>query len=226
MFSILKSKSINTQANIVLFFCCLSLIVLFPLFPDSYYSILSKVSFSIIFIIGIILWQEIKTYSIVVVIGLIIFEWLLGNYIDGLFPNILKVINIIFLGLIVVKQVTDVVKAKRTSFIIILEAVNGYLMLGLVYSIIVSLVMSLDANAIVCVIENNFPLIVHGKNNFSCVYYSFITFTTVGYGDYIALTNVARAVSLLICISGQLYLSIIVALIISKINKHEKGEGE
>lgn len=223
MFSILKSKSINTKANIALFFCCLSLIVLFPLFPDNYYSLLSKISFSIIFIIGIILWQEIKTYSIVVVLGLIIFEWLIGDYIDGLFPNIIKVINIIFLSLIVVKQVTEVIRAKRTSFIMILEAVNGYLMLGLVFSIIVSLVMAIDSNAIVCVVDNNFPIIVNGKNNFSCVYYSFISFTTVGYGDYIALTNVARAVSLLICISGQLYLSIIVALIISKINKQERN---
>ena len=39
-------------------------------------------------------------------------------------------------------------------------------------------------------------------------YYSFVTLTTVGYGDILAITRVGRALSIFEAITGQLYLAI------------------
>jgi len=45
-------------------------------------------------------------------------------------------------------------------------------------------------------------------------YYSFITMTTVGYGDILAITKSARALSILEAITGQLYLAIMIGRLV------------
>jgi hypothetical protein len=42
-------------------------------------------------------------------------------------------------------------------------------------------------------------------------YYSFVTLTTLGYGDITPLTKVAKAFSVLEAVVGQLYLVVVVA---------------
>jgi hypothetical protein len=45
-------------------------------------------------------------------------------------------------------------------------------------------------------------------------YYSFVTLTTVGYGDILALTKAARSLSSLEAITGQLYLAIMISRLV------------
>ena len=42
-------------------------------------------------------------------------------------------------------------------------------------------------------------------------YYSFVTLTTMGYGDILSITKSARALSILEAITGQLYLAIMIS---------------
>ncbi len=49
------------------------------------------------------------------------------------------------------------------------------------------------------------------------MYFSFVTLTTVGYGDYTAKTNVGHTLSITEALLGQLYLVTVVALLVSKI---------
>ena len=46
------------------------------------------------------------------------------------------------------------------------------------------------------------------------MYYSFITLTTVGYGDITPVTGVARSFSLLEGIVGQTYMAVLVARLV------------
>ncbi len=46
------------------------------------------------------------------------------------------------------------------------------------------------------------------------VYYSFVTLTTLGYGDIVAVTNPARTLSMLEAIVGQLYLVVLVTRLV------------
>ena len=43
------------------------------------------------------------------------------------------------------------------------------------------------------------------------LYFGYVTVTTVGYGDIIAATPIARMLSVLAALSGQLYLAVFVA---------------
>ena len=53
-----------------------------------------------------------------------------------------------------------------------------------------------------------------GLYNF--VYYSYVTMTTLGYGDIIPVTKKSQSLALILVLAGQLYLAVIIAINISK----------
>jgi hypothetical protein len=48
------------------------------------------------------------------------------------------------------------------------------------------------------------------------IYYSFVTLTTVGYGDITPNTSAAKVLTIFLCTAGQLYLTVLVGLIVGK----------
>lgn len=53
-----------------------------------------------------------------------------------------------------------------------------------------------------------------GLYNF--IYYSYVTMTTLGYGDIIPITKKSQSLALILVLAGQLYLAVIIAINISK----------
>ncbi|OTE97435.1 hypothetical protein BCS42_05345 [Crenothrix sp. D3] len=54
-----------------------------------------------------------------------------------------------------------------------------------------------------------------GHNLGEFVYYSYVTLTTLGYGDVLAVSKQARGLTILEAIIGQLYLAIMVSRLVS-----------
>jgi Ion channel len=52
-----------------------------------------------------------------------------------------------------------------------------------------------------------------------CLYYSFTTLTTVGYGDLTAATNLGHTLSVTEALMGQIYLVTIVSLIVGNLGR-------
>jgi uncharacterized membrane protein len=48
------------------------------------------------------------------------------------------------------------------------------------------------------------------------LYMAFITLTTVGYGDVTATSHLTRSVAILIGLAGQLYMTILIAMLVGK----------
>ena len=59
------------------------------------------------------------------------------------------------------------------------------------------------------------------------LYFSYITLTTVGYGDFAPATSLARALAITEALSGQLYLVTVVAVLVSNIGRPgPRGSGD
>jgi hypothetical protein len=56
---------------------------------------------------------------------------------------------------------------------------------------------------------------VDGRGSLPWTYYSFVTLTTMGYGDIMPVHPLARAVAVLEALTGQLYLAIMLARLVS-----------
>jgi hypothetical protein len=61
---------------------------------------------------------------------------------------------------------------------------------------------------------------------FSAIYFSFVTLATLGYGDIVPVGDVARGVAILEAVSGQLYLAVMIARLVSLYVLHAKSGGE
>jgi voltage-gated potassium channel len=65
-------------------------------------------------------------------------------------------------------------------------------------------------------VQNNFPLTL-------AIYYSFVTLSTLGYGDIVPRSEVARGLAIMEAIAGQLYLAVMIARLVSL---YVSGAGE
>ncbi len=137
--------------------------------------------------------------------------------------TISNLLSFIFFGYAATKLIMQVATAEKVGGRVILEAVNGYLLMGLVFSIIVAMIIKLDPGAI------NFPatsnLTADNSIRFSdCLYYTFISITTMGYGDFVPTQAYTKSLATLIGVSGQLYVAIIIALLVGKFSSQKENE--
>jgi len=104
-------------------------------------------------------------------------------------------------------------------------AICGYLFLGVAWSVIYSMIEGLQPGSF-SVSES---LALSGGLGRSpsdvLTYYSFVTLTTMGYGDVVPTTPLARTCAWLEAVSGQFYLAVVVAGLISLLTTH-KDVGE
>ena len=134
------------------------------------------------------------------------------------------------LTMIVLGVVTPYVIGRRIAShpTVTVETVSGaadiYLLIGLLFSIVFALVGSVQAgvfhhladagqlNAAKAFFVSSSPV-----NASDFLYYSFVTLTTVGYGDVTAASTLGRMLSVIEALIGQLYLVIVIALIVSNV---------
>jgi hypothetical protein len=112
----------------------------------------------------------------------------------------------------VIGLVKQTARAKEVTLQVIVHSLSAYLLLGLVFAL--GTIMISQWNVGAYNFTGNEP---HEVPLFSdCMYYTFITFTTTGYGDFLPLLPVARSYSILIAAAGQLYIAVIIALLVGK----------
>jgi hypothetical protein len=129
--------------------------------------------------------------------------------------------TVIFFIFIVFNFIVGIARAKLVSAKVILDAINGYLLLAIVFSILIALAMRVDPQAF------NFPEAAGeaagNKERFiDYMYYSLVSITTLGYGDIVPKVAFAKSLATLISITGQFYIAILVALLVGKYASQRK----
>lgn len=126
-----------------------------------------------------------------------------------IFNLLVNFISIIFFVVIVFFFVSRIAKSKVVTEKVILEAINGYLLLSLVFALLTGILVHRDAHAFSFNFDENTSI-----SNY--IYFSLVTMTTLGYGDITPLTPEAKSLSTLIAVVGQFYIAILVALLVGK----------
>jgi hypothetical protein len=106
-----------------------------------------------------------------------------------------------------VVMVMQIVSSKTVTGKVIIETICGYLLIGVIFGFLNTVILWINPEAIK--LGNSKPMS-------DIMYYSFITVTTIGYGDISPATSGAKSLSILFGVISQLYLTIIMALIIGK----------
>jgi voltage-gated potassium channel len=101
--------------------------------------------------------------------------------------------------------------AKEVSGDAIFGTVCGYLLLGIVWSLLYSAVETASPGSFAMPLPGAAGGAAAPLDRGALSYYSFITLATVGYGDVTPLTPLARTLAWMEAITGQFYLAILVA---------------
>ncbi len=93
----------------------------------------------------------------------------------------------------------------------VLGALSVYLMIGLFFAYIYGAVADFSDQ----------PFFADGKSETLAhlLYYSYVTQTTVGYGDFTAATNLGHSISVIEALTGQLFLVLILGLIVGNLGR-------
>jgi len=198
----------TTHSSLLLLAGCVSLLLIPSLFNGLTQRLVFSLAYVIIFI-SALSKIGVSRKSILLVIILVILQitgHLLGMPIFQLFVFLC---NVFFFTLVVVKLITIIAQKKEVSMMIILDAVSAYLLIGITFFLFNLIITGLIPGAIQGAPEPEINIDM-------VLYYTMVTFTTLGYGDLSPAVPVARSVAILTALTGQIYLTIVIALIVGK----------
>ena len=117
------------------------------------------------------------------------------------------VLSFLLFGCFCFILIRQLLKIKEVNLQFILGPILGFLYLGIIGGVLFEFVHFLDASS--------FQL-TKGFSGYSFYYFSFISITSVGYGDITPLTAPAQSLTLVLNIIGQFYLAIVIGVFVGK----------
>jgi hypothetical protein len=116
--------------------------------------------------------------------------------------------GVIFIAMVIAGIIGLIIKSEEVCREIIYAAILTYLLAALMWAFIYTFLELVD--------PASFNIDLNRSDGYLPVfqYYSFVTITTLGYGDITPVTDVAKAFSVLEAVIGQLYLVVAVAWLV------------
>jgi hypothetical protein len=178
-----------------------------------YFTIISAIIFVSIFTVK----QERNSKTLAYPLLVVILTWVAEILNLELLAHIAGYTATIFFFIIIVLLIIRIANSKTVGPLEFLESVNIYLLLGIAASMLFRAVYTVDHNA-----YNPPGEILNSQGDF--IYYSFVTMTTLGYGDIYPLEPLPRSLSIFFAVAGQLYLTLIIAMLVGKYLGQEQAK--
>ena len=199
----------GVDKSIILLLSIFAFVFIFPIIDNKViHDLFVTISYMLVLLsIFSIIENRTKKFSYLIVIAVIanIFMYYADNEIVRLITFLISVLTFTIATGILVKHVST---SSDVSVGTVIQAISGYLLIGVIGVLLNTILLGLDENAI------SFSTV--GNRFSSIIYYSFITLTTIGYGEILPQSVPARSISIFIGASGQIYLTVIIAMIIGK----------
>ncbi|MFM0620463.1 potassium channel family protein [Paraburkholderia nemoris] len=203
--------------SMALLLCLLVLdvfVVPFALAPDSLFARAARaVLLSLILLSGVAAVSDHRREYMVVALAAgvaILIRCMAWLFPLNTIPGLLDVTALLSLAILGAVVGINVFGTGRATFDRILGAVALYILIGVVCAEADQLVNSHIPAA--------YAGIAHGSAQYdraTWVYFSFVTLTTVGYGDITPVSHIARSLAILEALIGQLYPAIVLARLVS-----------
>lgn len=139
-------------------------------------------------------------------------KWL-NHFWPELFPvGVSLLLGVAVLSVVIFHLLRFILRAPRVDSEVLSAGIATYLMLALVWMLLYLFVASLTPSAFVLAdsVSKNGAF-----DGFHALYFSFITLCTVGYGDIVPATPFVRMLAMLESITGVLYMSVLIARLVS-----------
>ncbi len=117
---------------------------------------------------------------------------------------------LIFFSVITYHTIRLIYNRRIVTLDTLYGAFNGFILIGLIGGFLAMLIETIFPNSYEIPINTNTYL------DFELIYFAFVTQTTLGYGDVVPLTTPAQTLSIILSITGQIYMTFLVAMLVGK----------
>lgn len=196
--------------NYLYFLISLVLLIMVPPFAALSASgwLVFVIAFALVLFMGsLYVTKTFAELTCTLLLSITIFLFFLQNAREQSFHLGMTFCNLLLFGFFFIRLLAYLLRSKRVNTNNLYASIAGFLVLGLI------------GMPMVGTIAHYFPGAYTLPETFTfydILYYSYITITTVGYGDIIPIHPVAKALAVLLSIAGQLYITFVVAIIIGK----------
>ncbi len=189
-------------------------VFVFPLFKHSQFvELFNTIQYSLILLSVFSIIDNKTRFLRYMILTAVILIWLMYYSDYSLNKYIAFSFSIVVFVIATITMIKQIVSSKIVSAKVIVETICGYLLIGIIFGFLNSILLWGNPNALG---------VDEHRTVSDIMYYSFITVTTIGYGDVSPLSPAAKSLSILFGVIAQLYLTIIMALIIGKYLNEKK----
>ncbi len=147
--------------------------------------------------------------------GFLVVPALAGRWMHHFRPDlcpgaVFVALGALFVAFVILHLLRFVVTSRRVNREVLCASISAYLLLGLAWALAYTLVAELNPAA--------FALSTGGVQNmdsFNAFYFSFVTLSTVGYGDITPVSPVARMLAVMEAVTGLFYVAVLIARLVS-----------
>jgi len=202
-----------------LFFALLFFLMSYPLITDrSLGSVLLDVVFSVILIASayaVSHQRKVLIAAVILALPTFGFWWTVRATETPIIIFVGLALSVVFFLFIIFVLLRNIVRSDEVSVGTIYGVMSVYLLMGVAWAFVYAMVEMVTPGAFdfgaLAVTESSSA--THGELRFFG-YYSLVTLSTLGYGDITPVTPLARSLSALEAVAGQLYIAVLIAFMV------------
>ena len=171
--------------------------------------------FSLVLLAGVVAVADSKrvlVIAIVLAIPAIAGRWINHFRPDLIPPAVFLAAGLILIAFVVGNLLRFVFRAPSVNTEVLCASISAYLMLGLMWTLAYWLVDRLTPGG---AFSFNTKGGDHSMDGFNGFYFSFITLSTVGYGDITPVSRIARWLAAMEAMTGLLYVAVLISRLVS-----------
>ena len=212
--SLLRTVKVFFSANSLLLLLLCFMIFGTTLLPESWYRAAYSILINLILICIIFCLDKSHQLFSNITVAILVILLNIAFFTRGQFANAISDgLNGLFFIFAFTRLLKQVAESKVVTSKVIIQSVSCYLLLGVLFSMGVVRLETTHPGSF------SFPADEMGSfqaRYYDQLYFSFVTMGTVGYGDFLPKTPLAKSFSTLIGVTGQLYVAIIISMLVGK----------
>jgi hypothetical protein len=156
--------------------------------------------------------------AVVLVLPAVLARWVSHFRPDWVPPEVHTITALVFIGFVEFQLLHFIFRARRVNSDVLCAGISGYLLLGILFMLafrLVSLLNPADLTHPGAFSFNIAGAAAHQLSRFEAYYFSFITLSTVGYGDITPLSHAARTLAMTEAMTGTLYVAVLISRLVA-----------
>ena len=171
--------------------------------------------FSLVMLAGVLAVahrKRVLVIALVLAIPAVAGRWINHFRADVVPPTVFLVGGLVLIGFVIAHLLRFVLRAPSVTVEVLCASISAYLMLGLMWTMAYWLVDQLTPGG---AFSFNTNAGARSINGFTGFYFSFITLSTVGYGDITPVSRIARWLAAMEAMIGLLYVAVLIARLVA-----------